>query len=139
MNPLQPVSDIMSTQLITVMPSTPLVEVVPLFEKHGIHHVPVVGPDRELAGIVAESDLLKLIGKSEREVYAMHADGIMTTSLAKLEPTDNVATAASLFMLNRFHALPVVEGSRIVGLVTTLDLIKLIDEHEVELEDYSGA
>ncbi|MEL6393980.1 MAG: CBS domain-containing protein [Bacteroidota bacterium] len=39
--------------------------------------------------------------------------------------------------MNRFHALPVVEDDKPVGILTTHDLIKLLDAETVELKDYS--
>ena len=139
MNPLIKVAKIMSTNLVTVMESTPLTETVALFKQHRIHHIPVVAADRTLEGLISQTDLTKLIGRDPADFASMTAKDLMTEGLAKLDTSDNVATAANLFMLNRFHALPVVEGERIVGMVTTLDLVKLIDQEEVELEDYKEA
>ena len=126
----------MSTNLVTVMASTPMREAIPLFGKHGIHHLPVVEADRRLIGIFSQADLLGLLGESLDRINGLTVGEVMTGRLAKLEASDNVATAANLFLLNRFHSLPVVEGDKLVGIVTTLDLIKLIDQEEVELKDY---
>lgn len=136
MNPLTPVSKVMSTDLVTVMASTPLDELAALFERHAIEHLPVVGADRALVGIISQTDLLKLLGKTFGELADTHASDIMTAGVAKVDSTDTVGTVAALFALNRFHALPVVDDGRLVGIVTTIDLIKLIDTEEVELEDY---
>lgn len=139
MNPLLRVSKMMSTNLITVMSTTPVTEAITLFEQHSIHHLPVVAADRTLLGLISQTDITKMVMKSEAEIKAINVGEVMTTGLAKLEQTDTVAIAANLFMLNRFHALPVVDGDKIVGMLTTLDLIKLIDSEEVELEDYKEA
>jgi len=48
----------------------------------------------------------------------------MSTKLVKIEPDDKVGTAAELFLDNRFHALPVVAEGKLVGLVTTFDMLK---------------
>jgi len=129
----------MSTNLITVMSTTPVTDALSLFEQHRIHHLPVVAADRTLVGLVSQTDITNLVMKNEDQIKALNVGDIMTTGLAKLEQTDTVATAANLFMLNRFHALPVIEGDKIIGMLTTLDLIKLIDNEEVELEDYKEA
>jgi len=60
----------------------------------------------------------------------------MTPNIVKLDPMDTVRTAANLFTLNKFHALPVEEAGKLVGILTTLDLIHLIDQEEIRLEDY---
>jgi len=139
MNPLTRVSKLMSTNLITVMSTTPVTDALSLFEQHRIHHLPVVAADRTLVGLISQTDITNLVMKNEAQIKVLDVGDIMTTGLAKLEQTDTVATAANLFMLNRFHALPVVDGDKIIGMLTTLDLIKLIDSEEVELEDYKEA
>ncbi len=137
MNPLTPVSEVMSTDLVTIVATSTLPEIVELLKRHEIEHLPVVAADRTLEGIVSRSDFLKVLGKTPTELAGLRARDLMTGSLAKVERDDTVGVAAHLFSLNRFHALPVVEDHKIVGIVTTLDLIKLIDAEEVELDDYT--
>ena len=102
-----------------------------------MHHRPIVEPDGRLAGTLSQRDPLRLLGRADAEMEGMRSpiSDIMTGRLAKIEASDYVATAANLFVLNRFHALPVVDGERLVGMVTTLDLIEFIDAEEVELRD----
>jgi CBS domain-containing protein len=83
--------------------------------------------------MVSKSDFLKLADPATAEPTVAT---IMTSKLAKLEPDDTLRTAAHLFALNRFHALPVLEGDKLVGIITTLDLIKFIDREVPKLEDY---
>ena len=136
MNLLTPVSAVMSTGLVTVTVYTPLEEADGLFRKHGIHHLPVVSPEGGLVGMVSQSDFLKLLSLDRP---APTVQDIMTSGLAKLEPDDPLRTAVSVFALNKFHALPVVAGERLVGMLTTLDLVRLLDAEETKLEDYRGA
>lgn len=133
MNPLTKVSGLMATDLITISEHTPLHEAKELFDKHSIHHLPVVDPTGKLLGILSHSDFLKLVG---RESGQLSAGDMMVTKLAKLSADDNIRTVASVFTLNKFHALPVVDGEKLIGIITTHDLIKLIDDEQVELKDY---
>ena len=48
----------------------------------------------------------------------------MTKKLAKVESTDKIGTAAEVFMEHLFHALPVVDDGKLVGIVTSFDLLK---------------
>lgn len=133
MNPLTPVSNLMTTNLITIMPSTTLEEARDLYTKHNIHHLPVVSSEGKLEGMLSHSDYVKLSYE-----FATTAKEIMTKGLAKLEASDTVRTAANLFLINRFHALPVVDGDRIVGIITVHDLIRLMDAEKVSLKDYAA-
>lgn len=136
MNPLKPVSELMSTNLITVRASTSVGEARELFTKHDIHHLVVESAEGNLEGILSERDLLRLIDTDSGSRNNMVVNDIMTKGLAKLEKSDSVRTAANLFALNKFHALPVVEDSKAIGILTTHDLIKLLDAESVELRDY---
>ncbi len=135
MNPLLPIHRLMATELVTVAPTTPLGEASTLFGRHRIHHLLVV-QDGRLVGVLSTSDYLRLLDHSSTSRTV--AD-IMTTKLAKLDSDDTVRTAANLFRLNRFHALPVMgEDDKPIGILTTHDLIRLLDDEEIELDDYKN-
>lgn len=132
MNPLHKIATIMTPDPITVMASTSLDEARALFAEHHIHHLPVVDTEGVVIGMLSQSDYLKAHGQDLNSV-----GDLMTKGLAKLEADDTVRTAANLFTLNKFHALPIVDANNhLVGIVTTLDLIKLMDREDIELSDY---
>jgi len=116
------IKTIMTTDLITIKPSTKLSAVRQIFMSHKIHHLPVM-ENGQLVGIVTTYDMWKNeIAPSD---YAStEVSEVMTTSLAKVRPHDKVGTAAELFLDNRFHALPVVnEYNHLVGIVTSFDVL----------------
>ncbi|MEM6722886.1 MAG: CBS domain-containing protein [Bacteroidota bacterium] len=134
MNDLAQLSEIMATDLVVVSPYESLAEVDRIFSNQKIHHLPVVDKF-ELVGIVSKSDYLKFAyGLSRVSGSIEHTDNellkeikvseIMIKGIAKLTPQDRIATAAQIFKENLFHAIPVVEDNKLVGLVTTFDLIK---------------
>lgn len=118
----EPLSGIMSTNLITVSPDDPLTLVKDLFSKKRIHHLPVVD-NGQLVGLITTADLLWL-NKSFEEYENLKVKEIMTTKLATLEPTDKIGSAAELFLLNRFHAVPIVSDGSLIGIVTSFDILK---------------
>jgi acetoin utilization protein AcuB len=138
----------MSTDLITVTPGETLVKVRELFEKHNIHHIPVV-KFKEIVGMISKTDYLYFKqgclngeGGREKEVYQLNrwnAEEIMTSKLAKLDSDDPIRTALDLFRLNRFHALPVIDNGKLVGILTTHDIIDALADEKVTLEDYRTA
>lgn len=125
----KPVSTIMTTKLVTVSPSDSLTVVKEIFEKNSFHHIPVVR-HKELVGIISKSDFF-LIRHSPLEkepigddVFSNHRiEEIMTTRIVKIEPDDQIGTAAEVLLSNLFHAVPVVKDGELVGLVTTFDII----------------
>lgn len=136
MNKNAPVSEIMTTNLIVVSPNTTLDKVKDIFETNMFHHLPVVN-NHCLVGIISKIDLYRVShsidlfhSKTNEELNnrlfkSLLAEEVMATDATVIAPDDTVAYAAELFSRNQFHALPVVVGEKLVGIVTTLDLIKM--------------
>lgn len=134
-----PVKDIMATDLITVQVDKTMSDVNKLFETHQLHHVPVLKGDK-LVGIISLHDHLRIsygfvMGSEEAEeinenVYNyLTIEQVMTENPISITPDDTVETAANHFRQNMFHALPVVEGEKLVGLVSSLDIMNhLLDD-----------
>ncbi len=141
MNVLAPVKSIMTTKLITVSTGDKLTTVKEIFEKHRIHHVPVVRY-KELVGIISKTDFMHFLRGfnrnqedrfvNEARMRAYNVEDIMTTGIAKLSPDDRINVALEVFLENRFHAVPVVnENGELEGILTTFDIIKMVSETKV--------
>ncbi len=119
----EPVSTIMTSELITVVPEDNLSKVYKIFRSKRIHHLPVVN-GKKLVGILTTYDLFKL-GKSHTEYSDILVKDVMTTKLATLETNAKVGSAVLIFIENLFHAVPIVDhDSNLVGIVSTLDVMK---------------
>lgn len=116
------IKTIMTQDLITVSMDDNLSDVRNLFMRYKIHHLPVV-EGRKLVGILTTYDLWKNeIAPLDYEKSLVK--DFMTSAVAKIGPEDKVGTAAELFLLNRFHALPVVdEEDHLLGIVTSFDIL----------------
>jgi len=130
-----PVSNIMTTNVISVHPEDTMEKVQDIFRKNEIHHLPVVS-NGKVVGIISYSDYLKLLNtftlfkteKSERYndaiMGSMLVKEVMTKQVAKLDMDDTVEIAAGFFRENLFHALPVVDHEgELKGILTTYDLL----------------
>ena len=141
MNVFAPVSNIMSKKLITVNPADSLLSVQALFEKHNIHHIPVVR-HKTLVGLISKQDVLAYSGhfsKQEDDRFIntsrlghTTASDIMTTHLATLEEDDRINVALEVFSINRFHALPVLKDGELTGILTPFDILKQLREEKLE-------
>jgi CBS domain-containing protein len=60
------VSEIMTSQLTVVPPETPLDECLPLMEKHGFYHLPVINKQGQCRGMISVKDLLTVIASDEK-------------------------------------------------------------------------
>ncbi len=118
----------MIKDLTTLGPDDKVGSAAEIFKTKRIHHLPIVD-NGNLVGLVTTHDLWnKHIQPNDFDKIAIKE--IMSTKLIKLSPDDKIGTAAELFLDNRFHALPVVDGEKIVGLVTTFDVLRYIFKKE---------
>ena len=140
MNVLAPIKSIMTKNLVTVNPKDKLLDVKEAFDNHNIHHLPVVR-FTEIVGIISKTDFLHFLRGfnhneedrfvNEARLRAYTAEDIMTTGMAKLDPSDRINVALEVFLVNRFHAIPIVENNELVGILTTFDIIKALAGEEV--------
>lgn len=146
MNLLAPVSDIMTTSIITVSSNDTLEDVKAIFEKHRIHHIPVVNQG-ELVGMISQSDFLLFSHQPKEELHDTFLEKIrlknyrvqdtMTQKLATLEHDDRINVALEIFRVNRFHALPVLRDKKLVGILTTFDIIDYLARDQMAEMKYS--
>ncbi len=134
MDILAPVSTIMTKKLLTANPEDKLSEIKKIFDKHKIHHIPIVRY-KSIVGIVSKTDLLYFLkGVSydsgyedmlnEARLNNYTAEEIMTTGLAKVSSNERIGVAVEVFKENLFHAIPVVDDGELVGILTTYDIIR---------------
>jgi CBS domain-containing protein len=131
------VSKIMSTNLITVDLTNNLVDAEKLFNENSIRHIPVVSGD-DIIGILSLTDLLRVsfvdaYGLDESTVdtavYNMlSVEQVMVKNLVSVSSTQTIKEVAEVLAKNEFHALPVVDNGKLVGIVTTTDLLNYLLE-----------
>ncbi len=117
------IRSIMTKAPVTVSPESTLSDVLDLFKKRRVHHLPVT-KNNKLVGLVTTYDLWKFNQQQENYKH-IHVSEVMSTNLCKISPIDKVGTAAELLMDKRFHALPVVNlRGELKGIVTSFDIMK---------------
>ncbi|GIV33331.1 MAG: hypothetical protein KatS3mg031_0866 [Chitinophagales bacterium] len=106
-----------------------------LFLKYNVHHLPVTDKNDHVLGIISSQDLLRGYEELARRIkviddrvldHELKLKDIMTKNPMIISPKETILKVAEIFGQNKFHALPVVEDGRLVGLVTSNDLIKVI-------------
>jgi CBS domain-containing protein len=141
------VADIMTRDVITVTPQTPIAEVAQLMLQHRISGLPVVDPAGAVLGIVTEGDLLRraetgterhhahwlefLIspGRLAREyadANARKAGEAMTEDVASVAPHDTLDVVVALMERRHVKRLPVIDAGRLVGIVSRANLVQAL-------------
>ena len=146
------VSDVMTTDVVTVPLDAPLRRVAELLVEHRVSGLPVCDTDGSVVGVVSEHDLLfKESGpiprpgghfwwlRDERDYAELAKPDARTAGEAMTEPAITiaghrpVAAAARLMVEQRINRLPVVRGDELVGIVTRADLVRVLTRSDEEL------
>ncbi|MEY3174801.1 MAG: Hypoxic response protein 1 [Planctomycetota bacterium] len=132
-----PVSHVMTKDVVTLDLNAPLSKARAMFEETGVHHLPVMHGS-ELAGVLAWSDFLRISfgefgNQDSRSLDAVldhtyRLTDVMQTAPVTLPISGTVRDAANLLSRGDFHSLPVVDGRRLAGIVTSTDLIRYLLE-----------
>ncbi len=123
------VANIMSTAIVTAAPWLPATRLTELLVDENVGALPVIDDDGNPLGIVTRADVLEE-DEAEYDGEAT-AEELMRRAPITVTPTTPVAEAARLMTKQRVHHLLVVDGAgRLVGMVTTFDVVRWVAEVE---------
>lgn len=142
------VADAMSPSVITVSPETPLKDAAAVLARHQISGLPVLDGE-DVVGVISEADIVtRSTGSREprgllatifgdrpaADVGAAHVKEAMSSPAITIAPGRPVSEAARVMVERRVNRLPVVEGARLVGIVTRADVVRAFVRPDEELE-----
>jgi CBS domain-containing protein len=144
------VRDIMTTPVITVTPDMNIASAAKILLDNRVNGAPVVDDKGRIVGILCQSDLIaqqkklpiptlftfldsviqlssaKQIEKQIRKIAALTVAEAMTPEPVVVHPKTGVETVAALMVDHNFHTLPVVENSRLVGIIGKEDILRTL-------------
>ncbi|MCG8915560.1 CBS domain-containing protein [Actinokineospora sp. PR83] len=148
---------VMSAPVVTVRPDDGVKRAAELLSRHGFTALPVVDEDDRLVGMVTEADLVRERFPADPRFRTAESDGaprppgkvreVMTTPAVAMGAGTDVAVLARTMVDDRRRCVPIVSGSRVVGVVTRRDLVRLLARPDAEiaadvlhrLRDFGGA
>ncbi len=127
------VDDAMSTSLQVTTPDTPIGMVTREMIQHRFRRLPVVS-DMVLFGIITNSDVVRYLGSGKvfqkivtgdmSEVMGIPVRTLLSGPLYTTTPDTSINDAAREMVVSGIGALPVIENTRLVGLITEFDMVK---------------
>lgn len=131
------IREAMTRDVVTVGPDTSAKDAGEVLAERGFAALPVVDDDGRLVGIVAEADVLRdrlppdprlrlRRDAPEPAVPPLLVRGIMTEDVRTVPPGADVSDVARLFVEARLRSVPVVDGQRLVGIVSRRDLLRTL-------------
>lgn len=136
--------DVMTTEVVTAAPDTPVTAIAELLLDHGISAVPVVDAARRVVGLVSEGDLMRRVDGDGTEAgawwlrlfsspggeardyvkaHGRHARDVMTTDVVTVTGDALIGEVARLLEGRRIKRVPVVRDGELIGIVSRANLI----------------
>ncbi len=143
-------SNIMETNVISISPDTEIPKAVKLLLDNHINGVPVVDINGEVIGILCQSDLIfqqkdipippifaildslfplsssKSLDDQFKKMAATKVEQAMVKKVTTVAPDTPLSEIASLMVEKHFHTLPVVEGTKLVGIIGKEDILNTL-------------
>ncbi|MEV0067964.1 CBS domain-containing protein [Amycolatopsis sp. NPDC050768] len=135
--------DLMSAPVVTVHPWAPAKEAAEVLSEHGFTALPVVDDDERLIGIVTEADLIR--GRIPADTRSAHlrpepsapvdttVEQVMSTPVTAMSSGTDVADLCQALVDAKIRAMPIVDGSRVVGIVTRGDVVRVLAREDAAI------
>jgi CBS domain-containing membrane protein len=127
------VRDFMTPNVVTVRPGDTIAKAYELMLDNRFRHLVVVDEDGDLAGLLTHRDLLRyaLIERTDLPLSLqrgvlrrIRVEEVMTSEVETAEPGQWLHEAALIMFENKYGCMPVVEGTRVVGIITEADFVR---------------
>jgi len=145
--------DLMSHPVVTVGPEDSVRDAAALLARHGFTALPVVNVDGDVVGIVTEADVMReriqpdpRSGHISATAPPQTVGEVMTTDVVVMAAGSDVAGVVRSMLDGALRAVPIVDGGRLVGILTRRDLMRCIGRDDAlvasdvrhRLEIYGG-
>jgi len=121
-------------QIVSVEPEAKLSAAINTLGERKIGAVLVMSKG-SIEGILSERDIVRALGERGAGVLDQPVREVMTRKVVSCRQSDTVAAIMEMMTMGKFRHLPVVEGERVVGLISIGDIVKWrVQEYENEQE-----
>jgi CBS-domain-containing membrane protein len=137
------VQEVMSAPAVTVGPSTSVKEALRLLDERSVTAMPVVDSRGRIVGVVSEADLIReavRIDVRTRETpheetfdHPRRVEDVMSLFLLTVDAEADLTEAVDLMTTSAAKSLPVVDGGRVVGVVSRSDVIHVLARSDQQI------
>ena len=117
------ISELMAKRVITAEPHHSVEHVRGIMERNRIHALPIVNTDFEPVGIVSTADLARRVKDTSP------VSRIMTENVTVVPAYNDASVAARIMRKRKIHHVVVTHEKRVVGIISSFDLLKLVEGH----------
>ncbi len=122
------VKDFMTTPVVTLTPEIDVLAAMRTFADHRISGAPVIDDQGNVVGMLTERDCLKtlVVASYYSECCCGAVVGFMSEDVHAVEADTSLLDMAELFVKEKYRAYPVLDQSRLVGMISRQDVIRAI-------------
>ena len=110
-------------KVVTIRPEQSIREALVVLAQHNIGCLVVIDDSRKPVGMLSERDVVRTAVKNEA-VFTLTVSQLMTRNLILGTSADDIGAAGSTMVERRIRHLPVLDGGKLVGIVTIGDIMK---------------
>jgi CBS domain-containing protein len=153
------VKDVMTTKIVSVSPEATVAEAIGLMVHSHVSGLPVFDANGRLVGVLSEGDLLRRIeiGTAKKthwleylfrpghladvykQTHGRKVEDMMSTDVSSIDQSLPLESAVSLMEKRRFKRLPVMDGDKLVGIITRADFIRALGSFVTQAYEESAA
>lgn len=128
-----------NAQIFSVQPTTKVLDAIKLMAEKAVGALLVLDNDK-LVGIVSERDYARKVVLMARSSHTADVSAIMTSRVICVDPSQSIEDCMEMMTEKRIRHLPVLEGGKLIGVISIGDLVKnIISEQRFmirQLEQY---
>ncbi len=113
----------MEKEFVTVRETDPIENVLKIMTEKKVNGLPVVNEHNLLIGMVVKADIFRFMIQPGH-IESCPVDWVMAKDVVSVHPDESVREAADKLLSNHIVAMPVVENSKVVGVVSVEDLLR---------------
>ena len=117
------VSELMSTNIVAVSPDSTAAEAAGTMTRSDVGIVLVCGQNGSLQGVLTDRDIVTRCVAVQSDPVQTKVQDLMTRNVVTISPNEEMKTAADLLSGEQIRRIPVVEGTRVVGILSLADLV----------------
>lgn len=120
-----PAKDIMSKDVISIQAKTSILEAIDILLTNKISGMPVIDDQHNLIGIISEKDLLHVMFEDDLDINSP-VERFMNHKVVSFREDDDVVKICEFFIKKNFRRVPIVQGRKLVGVISRRDILRLI-------------
>lgn len=133
------VEDLMTSRVFSLHPADSIAKARLIMDEQDVRHVPIVDAEQNLIGLVSERDLLRHALEDQIDLplqllddllHKTRAEDIMTREVVSIEAEAPLSEAATTMLEGKYGCLPVLDGTRLIGILTESDFVRYHAERD---------